>query len=689
MAPPSNRPSRPRGSAGGSGGSSPRARTASRPGGPSRQPGLVSRPWRYLGILVALLIVMLATILGGAALHPGSWHDKFKVGLGLDLSSGTTFTIKAVAPHNTTPTSSQMSQSIAILNSRVNGQGFTGAKVQQQGTDNIVVSVPGKSAQDIAPLLSSAVLRFRQVLLVAQGYPTQLPPPGSGATAPPGALPSPIPSPSPGGSVSASPKAAASATPSPSASGASGQAAGARLLSGAGRSGAKASASPSPSAASPSPSASASPGSSPGASPSPSPSPSLTTRLPTATDASGDITKVTSKAVIGDFNRLNCRHKDWEKEIYGKNPNNWDAPGAQIVACDSQGLKYVLDVAKVLGTNLTTVSAVLNSQSQWIVNFSLDGQGQKAFGVMTSQMVSQYFDSRNQQPTSALDQFAIVLDGKVVSAPDVTSPITQGSGEITGPGGSFTHGQATRLTNVLKYGAVPLAFIKQSTESVSAQLGASQLRAGLIAAAIGLLLVVLYSVLYYRGLAIVSVFSLATAALLSWCSVILLSKYQGFTLSLAGVAGLIVAIGITADSFVVYFERLRDEVREGRSLRAAVERGWQRARRTILVSDTVSFLAALLLYIIAIGDVRGFAFTLGLTTLIDIVVVFLFTKPMVTLLAGTRFFGQGHRWSGLDPARLGSKSRWRGSKPATARPATGGVTTATSATAARTTPKEA
>ncbi len=283
-----------------------------------------------------------------------------------------------------------------------------------------------------------------------------------------------------------------------------------------------------------------------------------------------------------------------------------------------------------------------------------------------------------------LDQFAIVLDGKVVSAPQTCqSPITTGSGEITGPGGSFTRGQANKLTNVLKYGAVPLAFIRQQTNSISPQLGASQLHAGLIAAAIGLLLVVIYSVLYYRGLAIVSVFSLATAALLSWLAVILLSKYQGFTLSLAGIAGLIVAIGITADSFVVYFERLRDEVREGRSLRAAVERGWQRARRTILVSDTVSFLAALLLYIIAVGDVRGFAFTLGLTTLIDIVVVFLFTKPMVTLLAGTKFFSQGHRWSGLDPARLGAKSPWRGSR--TARPSAG----VTSASAVRTSSKEA
>jgi preprotein translocase subunit SecD len=621
---------------------------------------------------------MLATIIGGAALHPGSWHDKFKVGLGLDLSSGTTVTIKTVVlgPGNRTPTSSDMTQSIAILNSRLNGQGFTGAKVQQQGTNEIVVSVPHRSAEDIHPLLSSAVLRFRQVLLEAPGRPTAIAPQ-------PSASASPLPSPSPSSSASrssspkASAKASASPSSSPSPSAGSGQAAGARQLAGAGQTS---------SSASPSPSASGSPSAS--ASPSPSPSASPTVRLPTAADASGDITKVHSKAVIADFNRLNCTNKKWQSEIYGNNATNWDNANAQIVACDSQGNKYVLDVAKVLGSNLTKVAAQLNPQSQWVVNFNLDGQGGKAFGNLTTQMYQKYYSTTTPTETSVLDQFAIVLDGKVVSAPQVNQPIPNGSGQITGPGGSFTHAQATSLTNVLKYGAVPLAFQQLSSNSISPQLGASQLSAGLIAAAIGLLLVILYSVLYYRGLAMVSVLSLATAALTTWLSVIMLSKFQGYTLSLAGVAGLIVAIGITADSFVVYFERLRDEVREGRSLRAAVERGWQRARRTILVSDTVSFLAALLLYIIAIGDVRGFAFTLGLTTLIDIVVVFLFTKPMVSLLARTEFFGRGHKWSGLDPARLGAKSPWRGSRAATARPAAG-TASATSAAAARTTPKEA
>jgi preprotein translocase subunit SecD len=307
--------------------------------------------------------------------------------------------------------------------------------------------------------------------------------------------------------------------------------------------------------------------------------------------------------------------------------------------------------------------------------------------TLTSTMYDKY--STSGTPTSVLDNFAIVLDGRVVSAPSVQSPITGGNGEINGGSGAgFSQSQATQLTNVLKYGHLPLSFQKQSVSSVSPQLGSAQLQAGLYAAAVGLLLVIIYSFLYYRGLGVVSVSSLAIAALLSYLSVVLLSKYEGFTLSLAGVAGLVVAIGITADSFVVYFERLRDEVREGRSLRAAVERGWTRARRTILVSDTVSFLAAALLYIFAIGDVKGFAYTLGLTTLIDIIVVFLFTKPMVTLLARTKFYGQGHKLSGLDPARLGARAPWRGSRRASARPASG-TASASSASRSATTPKEA
>jgi preprotein translocase subunit SecD len=399
---------------------------------------------------------------------------------------------------------------------------------------------------------------------------------------------------------------------------------------------------------------------------------------------------VKNKATLALFNKVNCADKNWQQKAYGNNSAAWDDTSAQIVSCDNTGVKYLLAAAPVTGQDVTTAGAALDNQnSQWVVQFSLNGKGGKAFADLTTSMFDTYYS--NGAPTSVLDQFAIVLDGSVVSAPDIQQAITGGQSQISGPTTNpFTQNQATKLANVLKYGALPLTFHTQDVSSTSPQLGSAQLHAGLIAALIGLLLVVVYSFLYYRGLGLVSVFSLVIAASLSYLSVVLLSRYEGFTLTLDGVAGLIVAIGITADSFVVYFERLRDEVREGRSLRAAVERGWTRARRTILVSDSVSFLAAALLYIIAIGDVKGFAFTLGMTTLIDVVVVFLFTKPMVTLLARTKFYGQGHKLSGLDPARLGARSPWRGSRrPAPSRPAAGGAAGTASATPARTTPKEA
>jgi preprotein translocase subunit SecD len=389
------------------------------------------------------------------------------------------------------------------------------------------------------------------------------------------------------------------------------------------------------------------------------------------------------------FDKLNCADPSWQAKIYDNDPTRWDNVSSQIVSCEyvtGVGLvKYVLNKSTVVGTMVTTATATLSTtNSSWQVNIAFNGAGTTLFGNLTTSMFDNY--GNNGNPTSPLDQLAVVLDGKIVSSPNVISPSTAGQTMITG---SFNEAQATLLANQLSYGHLPLTFKNNSTESISAELGSSQLHAGLIAAAIGLLLVVLYSFLYYRGLGLVSVSSLAIAATLSYLAVVLLSKYQGYSLSLAGVAGLIVAIGITADSFVVFFERLRDEVRDGRSLRAAVERGWQRARRTILVSDTVSFLAALMLWYFSIDDVKGFAFTLGLTTLIDIIVVFLFTKPMVTVLARTRFFGNGHRLSGLDPARLGARNPWRGAKRVPARPATSGAAGATARPQARTTPKEA
>jgi len=375
----------------------------------------------------------------------------------------------------------------------------------------------------------------------------------------------------------------------------------------------------------------------------------------------GDPSAVNAQ-VLRLFGKLDCSDLNTWKQKLGYTEAQWDAPASQTVACGPNGVKYVLDRAVILGTDVTSEAAAIDTTTNgWVVNLTLNGKATKAFGTLTSNQATEYHPNASSNANDAvLDQTAIVLDGNVVSAPQTTQAIPGGNVQIMNIGGQA---QATQLANELKYGALPLTFQVKNTTTITAQLGRNQLEAGLIAGAIGLALVVLYSFLYYRGLGVVSVSSLAVAALLGYLAIVLLSKYQGFTLSLAGIAGLIVAIGITADSFVVFFERLRDEVREGRSLRGAVESGWKRARRTILVSDTVSFLAALLLYLFSIGDVKGFAYTLGLTTLIDVVVVFLFTKPMVTILARTRFYGQGHKWSGLDPARLGARAPWRSSLP--------------------------
>jgi preprotein translocase subunit SecD len=372
-----------------------------------------------------------------------------------------------------------------------------------------------------------------------------------------------------------------------------------------------------------------------------------------------------NKATLKLFNKLVCKPGDstaWKQQVGYATAYAYDNPNVQVVACDSTGDKYALDVAKVQGTEIGSALATLSTtNNEWEIELTLKGAGVGAYGTLTSDIYNKYYAAGEDNPDTSdfwLDTVAIVLDGNVVSSPEVQGAIVGGNSQITG---SFTQTTATQLQNQLKYGSLPLNFKILSVQSVSAQLGRAQLDGGLIAAAIGLGLVVIYSFLYYRGLGLVSVSSLIIAGGIAMLAVVLLTKYQNFALELSGIAGLIVAIGITADSFVVFFERLRDEVREGKQLRPAVESGWKRARRTILVSDTVSFIAALLLYYFSIGEVKGFAYTLGLTTVIDIVVVFLFTKPMVTLLARTKFYGSGRPLSGLDPARLGAKTPWRSS----------------------------
>ncbi|MEO6505275.1 MAG: protein translocase subunit SecD [Terrimesophilobacter sp.] len=315
--------------------------------------------------------------------------------------------------------------------------------------------------------------------------------------------------------------------------------------------------------------------------------------------------------------------------------------------------KYILGPVEVAGKDISdaTNSLVANSQGvstgAWGVNIVFNSSGAKQFATVTERL---YSLTGNQH------RFAIVLDGQVISAPTTNAVITDGKPQITG---NFTQETSKTLADQLKYGALPIGFQVNSNETISATLGTTQLASGLLAGLIGLILVVGYSVLQYRALAVITISSLVIAAVITYLIVAILSWREGYRLSLAGVAGLIVAIGITADSFIVYFERIRDELRDGRNLESAVEAGWKRAARTIYASDTVNFLAAIILFILAVGNVKGFALTLGLTTIVDVLVVSIFTHPMLRLLAHTEFFGGGHRFSGLDPKALGAVYRGR------------------------------
>ena len=529
-----------------------------------------SRPVRALIALVAVIVIMLITILGNETLSPGKWHQQFKIGLGLDLSSGTEVVLKAETHDGKPPAGGEMQQAIAVEQSRVDRTGTSGAQVQQMGSDTINVSVPGKPSYDLVNVVSrSSQMSVRQVYLEAPFVP--------------------------------------------------------------------------PSAASTSP-----------------------VSYGNAALVNAATLKLFDKEVCKPGRNAGTVNPSWQRTVgYSPSGDQWGNLNGQIVSCDSSGTKYVLGQAVYQGSDIQSVSAGLQQDSAaWVVELSLDNGAAAKFGRLTTSQYGSYYAGYRSGNTNdqALDSTVVVLDGNVTSAAETAQPITAGNVQITGAGAGFTQAQATGLADTLKYGSLPLYFKPLTVNTISAQLGRSSLGGGLIAGTLGLSLVAIYLLAYYRGLGLVGVSSLLLAGLFSYLTVVLLSRSVNFTMSLSAIAGLVVAIGITADSFIVYFERLRDELRDGKSLRPAADGGWKRARRTILVSDTVSFLAAALLYHFAVSDVQGFAYTLGLTTLIDVLVVFLFTKPTVTLLAGTRFFGGGHRWSGLDPARLGAKAPWRSSR---------------------------
>ena len=329
----------------------------------------------------------------------------------------------------------------------------------------------------------------------------------------------------------------------------------------------------------------------------------------------------------------------------------WDQP---LFSCDGD-VMYLLGPVIIPGTHVTNATAgVPQGQVAYQVNLEFDSVGASEFATATTKMVGQ---------TSPENQFAIVLDGKVISAPRVNEAIPNGRAQITG---TFTADQAQNLARVLRYGALPLTFEVSSASTVSPTLGGEQLRAGIIAGIIGLVLTLLYATLYYRALAIIVVGSLVSAATITYSAIVLLGQTVGFALDLPGIAGAILAIGVTADSFIVYFERIRDEIRDGYSLAHSIESGWTKARGTIVIADAVQVLSALVLFFLAIGSVRGFAFTLLVTTLIDLFIVFFFSKPLMTLLGRTRYFRSGNPMSGFDPDHLGvSPEALRGRRAST------------------------
>ncbi|MGL3200776.1 MULTISPECIES: protein translocase subunit SecD [Curtobacterium] len=483
--------------------------------------------------------------------------------LALDLQGGTQLTLAAQNTEGGSVTSQQLNQAVNIIRQRINATGVSESQINTQGTNNIVVSIPGKPDQaTIDRIEAAAKLTFRPVLYTEAATNTAV-----------------------GGSDGAS------------------------------------------------------------ASPTPYTPPASLQATPSTKPTNGsDLSQVTP-ALQALYENYNCKAPDDVTTAPDDKP---------LVTCDQDGAaKYILGPVEVSGSGISNATSGLATDSQgastgqWAVNLTFSGKSSDDFRDVTSRLV------KLQPPQN---QFAIVLDGTVITAPASNAAITNGKAQITG---NFTADSAKTLADQLKYGALPINFQVQSNENISATLGTAQLVGGLVAGLIGLILVIIYSVIQYRALAFVTVLSLAVAAALTYLVIAIMSWRVDYRLSLAGVAGLIVAIGITADSFIVYFERIRDELRDGRGLEGAVESGWRRALRTILASDSINFLAAVVLYILAVSDVKGFAFTLLLTTLIDVVVVVLFTHPMMQLVARSRFFGEGHKFSGLDPTALGAVYRGR------------------------------
>ena len=601
------------------------------------------RPGRQLAVLGFIFVVLyLLVFFGGGA--SGSWKDRLEPKLGLDLVGGTRMTLEATnSVDGRAPTADNLEEARRIIESRVNAFGVAEAEVVTEGDRNIVVSLPGEN-RDLTEVGEAAELRFRKVLKVADG---------SGASANPAPAPTATPSGSASPSGSATPAPTSSAKATPSASG--GQGGGAPAPS------ATPSASPS---ATPSPSGSAQPapagieeqrraveqkvGAASWAAATGLQAPADVTADPSLAEKLKPFASLTPRevAVLPAQVQFNVPQITCEK-LDNRPPASISSAEQQVVACEDGALKYLLDQAKVLGTDVDDASAVLDQTNQWVVSLDFTGSGQEKWTNLTREAFNnegQACDAGALGDTGKC-RVAVVLDNDVVSSPEIQGVLT-GNSQITG---NFTQRDAGELAGQLRYGALPLTFEPAESQTVTATLGASHLRAGLLAAAIGMLLVTIYSFFYYRLLGSVIFLSLVLSGLLVFGALVVLGRQIGFTLTLAGIAGMIVSLGVAADSFVIYFERLKDEIREGRSPRSAVSRAWVRARRTIISANAITIMSAVVLYIVSVGQVKGFAFALGLATVLDLVVVFLFRHPIMTMFARTRAF-LSPRVSGLGRA---------------------------------------
>jgi preprotein translocase subunit SecD len=569
-------------------------------------------PLRTLAVLIVIIFGLYGLLAAASSLSDAQRTPK----LGLDLEGGTQLILTPKLVGNQTINEGQITKAVDIIRQRVDGSGISEAEVTTQGGSNIVVSLPGTPDKaTIASLQKSSALSFRSVLTVGPGAPTPVATPTGTATT------------TPTGTATSKAKASGSSTPTAKATGTA-------------TSGAK-SGFPQSLAAATTPPPTAKATAKPGTNPTATPQATITAPA-TKPQNPSDPAWITAD-VSAAYTALNCNNPKEVEAIV-------DDPAKAMVTCSQDGQqKYILGPSEVFGSQVTNATSgqkqnQSGSTGEWEVLLSFNSAGSTAFCNQTSRIVSL---------PAPRNRSAVVLDNRVITDPVPQTALCAGNASITG---SFTGASAKVLADQIKFGALPMSFTRQTQDTISPQLGSDQLRLGLIAGAIGLLLVVLYSLLQYRALGLVTVSSLVIAAAISYALVTLLGWSYGFRLTMAGVTGLIVSIGITADSFIIYFERVRDEVRDGRQLRAAVETGWVRARRTILISDGVNFLAAVVLYALAASNVRGFAFTLMLTTIVDIVVVMMFTHPMLSILAGTKFFGEGHKWSGLDPERLGART---------------------------------